>query len=309
MIKYITLIILVPCVCFANLTDTGEEIDSCSTDSLWNLVPGACFWKTVQNAEVDLGVFYEYINWRISSSSSEINLADSKSETTYNRQNEIQASSYPESYLKECFNDVCEESDLSCKKRVIYEAALRTGDIEVIRTFLECGGDPNMQEGYGDYGEDIPSGRKWTLLHMASNLGFLNIVELLIQYGAEVSITDASGRIPLYRAVIPCHNFQETLKIVSVVYENGADINHRDNFNETPLYNAITYACPVGNKLEMIEYLVSLGAKTDIKNNKGWSPLDTAIWINDEATSGHTPIVEFLEGRDRRRDIFSLEQQ
>ena len=204
-------------------------------------------------------------------------------------------------YLRDCFNDVCEPHDIPCKKKFVFKAAgnygPEKGDIKVIDTFLKCGGDPNMQEADGDYGKDIPTSRKWSLLHMASNSGLLDIVILLIQWNADVNITDLSGETPMYRAVIPCGNFQAQLQIVTLLHEEGADVNHRSNCNETPLHNVINYLCPEQDKFEMVKHLVSLGAKTQTINCADSNPLDNARFMNSRGYN-NASLVEFLMDRE-----------
>ncbi|KAN0113235.1 Ankyrin repeat-containing domain protein, partial [Hyaloscypha variabilis] len=55
-------------------------------------------------------------------------------------------------------------------------------------------------------------------LHLASKIGYLVIVEILIQSGANINTRTSKGAIPLYRAVVRGHEH-----ITRILLESGAD--------------------------------------------------------------------------------------
>lgn len=71
----------------------------------------------------------------------------------------------------------------------------------------------------------------FTPLHIAAGLGYLDMVNLLLGYGAAININqrDRAGRTPLHLAAENNNNL-----IAKVLLDNSADINAEDNFHRTP---------------------------------------------------------------------------
>ena len=68
-------------------------------------------------------------------------------------------------------------------------------------------------------------------LALAASSGHVQVVDYLLQHGADVNGTDLNGDSALMSAV--CH--LGTLQIVQMLLENGADVNHRDAQNKSVL--------------------------------------------------------------------------
>ena len=68
-------------------------------------------------------------------------------------------------------------------------------------------------------------------IHIAVNRGYLNIIELLIRKGANVNLRDAWGDTPLH-IIAPK---KENNKIARILIENGADVNAKNSYKMTPL--------------------------------------------------------------------------
>ena len=64
----------------------------------------------------------------------------------------------------------------------------------------------------------------WTPLYSAANKGYLEIVKLLIENGADINKSNNDGWTPLYSAADKGH-----LEVVKLLIENGADINKSNN--------------------------------------------------------------------------------
>jgi ankyrin repeat protein len=77
-----------------------------------------------------------------------------------------------------------------------------------------------------------------TALHMGANLIYPEIVQPLIEYGADIEARDTSGKTSLYCAILARSqglmksHHTETIK---VLIQGGADVSARDNQGYTPL--------------------------------------------------------------------------
>jgi hypothetical protein len=105
------------------------------------------------------------------------------------------------------------------KKPMPLVDAILSGNIHQVRRHLETGVDPNQR---------IPGERAYPLHYAAHS--YVNIIKLLIEYGADVNVKDESGQTPLLiAATVPY------LEGIRVLIENGADVNAMDNEGNTPL--------------------------------------------------------------------------
>jgi ankyrin repeat protein len=114
----------------------------------------------------------------------------------------------------------------------------------------------------------------YTLLCWASSMGYLEIVQVLINHGADVNKKDRYGSPPLNDASICGH-----LDIVKELIKNGASINGRDTNGETPLHVASTrgYSEIVLELFRSAErYDLSIESLVNDRGYKGWTPLHLA---------------------------------
>jgi len=113
-----------------------------------------------------------------------------------------------------------------------------------------------------------------------SEKGHLNVVELLINKGADVNKKDASTNMTaLMVAASEGHE-----KIVNLLVGSGADIHMKDrNHHATALMSASEYGYTKIAKL-----LLNKGASVNAKNNVGYTPLSLAI------SNGHFNTTKLL---------------
>lgn len=131
-----------------------------------------------------------------------------------------------------------------------------------------------------------------TPLHLASEKGFSDIVELLLSKGADIDAKTEYYWTPLYAAVFArqeevakllimkgadvrtyCENTRRTvlaiaeekglILVADLIIEKGADINSRDNVGATPLHIAAW-----NGQTELVKMLVSKGADVNAKDNQ-----------------------------------------
>lgn len=87
----------------------------------------------------------------------------------------------------------------------------------------------------------------------------LEMLELLLSYGADVNLKDGSGNTPLHVAHNP--------EIAKFFLDQGLDIEARNDSGWTPLHHAVNY-----ERIAVARFLCKQGADPNAKSNGGWSP-------------------------------------
>ena len=122
-------------------------------------------------------------------------------------------------------------------------------------------------------------------LHYAIGLAGIEMVEMLIEYGADVNVVSQygaanNGETPLHLAIN-----EEKWEIVQLLIEKGANVNIPDNDGQTPLFYALLEASP-GSKLhetykKIALMLIEAGADINFKNKHGKIPIHAAAQGGD----------------------------
>ncbi|XP_048257930.1 ankyrin repeat domain-containing protein 50-like isoform X14 [Haliotis rufescens] len=198
------------------------------------------------------------------------------------------------------------------------------GDLEEVKRVLSRGVDVNCRVGgsrtpvefvlsLNVVDIDSRGGGSWTPVMRAAYRGHRDVVELLVNKGADVSLVDKDGDNILHLACIRGH-----LEIVKFVLSlNVVDINSRGGGSWTPVMratnrghryvvellvskgadvslvdgdgnNILHLACSQGH-LETVEFVLSLNV-VDINSRGGWSLTP----VMRAARNGHTDVVELL---------------
>jgi ankyrin repeat protein len=188
--------------------------------------------------------------------------------------------------------------------RISLWKAVENGDTEMVQLLLDAGVPPEAQ----GYGEGKPSA-----LYRAAKGGFIDIVKLLVQAGADIShenhkIHSAHGYTALYVATTCRH--QDVMKYL---IESGASVSFRGAEGHTALHAAARSSCPSSvtllleaganvsaeafcgrtplhyaaqyGRLEAIELLLRAGADPSVRNRRGQSPWDVAMEYDHEETA------------------------
>ncbi|XP_062598734.1 uncharacterized protein LOC134260163 [Saccostrea cucullata] len=109
--------------------------------------------------------------------------------------------------------------------------------------------------------------RCFTPLTAASCAGYIAVIKVLIEHGADVNIADENGRTPLSIAIE-----KSSLEVVKCLVENSANVNEQINS-----FKGNALLCAVGMEdFEMAKYLLSVKADPNILNEDGNSPLHRA---------------------------------
>ena len=113
----------------------------------------------------------------------------------------------------------------------LFLKACQNGQKSVVITFLKKGGinlDKRDSEGFAS-------------LHYACKRGTRDIVKLLVEHEADVTLASNQSITPLHQA---CYNNQsEVVKLM--LKDSNTDVNAQSDSGETPLY----IACPSGQSV------------------------------------------------------------
>lgn len=130
---------------------------------------------------------------------------------------------------------------------------------------------------------------KATLLHRAAWWGEKEVVEDLIELGADVEAIDSVGGTPLHAAIQNgCTHYWDVIhgpniEILELLIKNGADVNATNKGNTTPLHGAAGY-----NDANAVELLIEHRADVNAIDNAGQTPLHKAAYY------GFTDIMDLL---------------
>ena len=183
--------------------------------------------------------------------------------------------------------------------------AIREGNINKVKQYIEQGGDVNAKETRGWQ-------RGATPLHCACAWSSLKIVKYLVEENnADINPKDRDGATPLHwlcdtgghpqtninikifkylvdkgsdvhaktgRGLTPLHYTGGGIEILKILIENDADVNAKANDGWTPLHSACSY-----ESLEIVKCLVNNGADVNSKNNDGETPLHLFAQNHDYA--------------------------
>jgi len=106
-----------------------------------------------------------------------------------------------------------------------------------------------------------------TSLHTAAQEGSADVVELLIDLGADMNAPDNDGWTPLHHA-----SQNRQVDVVRILLTRGADMNVKSSTERTSLH----YAAWRG-KAETVWLLLSAGARKDFKDSHGITPHMEAV--------------------------------
>ena len=123
----------------------------------------------------------------------------------------------------------------------------------------------------------------WTPMHSAAYYGDLDVVQRLIEYDADVSPEDISGRTPLHLACLASGDLGANVRFVlrpsvlRLLLEHGADVNAREMSGSTALHTASKFAA-----LEVVRVLLEHGADMKAEDNDGRTALQVAEREHEE---------------------------
>ena len=176
--------------------------------------------------------------------------------------------------------------------------AIVTGEVELVRAWLDNGGDVNAMCPYSRSSSwrsyRIPLG---SLLIVAARYGKPSIMELLLTRGADVDATDRDGRTAVYQ-LLNCWTNHRSLAALRVLLSHGADVNlaktARTLFaGRSPLMNATSVEGP-----DIIRLLLRAGADPEHRAHDFGRSISTA-----EEQARSDPYCQRSASADLLRDV------
>ncbi len=133
--------------------------------------------------------------------------------------------------------------------------AVETEDAVAVKSLLQLEVNPNLLN-HGDHQVEfrLP-------LHMSVDTKNLQIMQLLLEYGADPNAPNLPIHIPLEQAIK-----QNNIKMVQLLLSNGANPNH--DMRSTPPYSLLHLATK-HNQLEILELLLEYGGNPNLRLEEG----------------------------------------
>jgi ankyrin repeat protein len=167
-------------------------------------------------------------------------------------------------------------------ERYRWLAARGPGKLELVRTLLEHGADPNrraskMPPVFGNFGSNFKLAGA-TPFVLAGVSGDVRIMRLLVEHGADPLLAANDGTTALMTAAgldqtlgISSITAEEALEAVKFALSQGIDVNATTDEGETALHGAAYFGVnPVA------EYLIDHGAAINPRNHLGLTPTTVA---------------------------------
>lgn len=134
--------------------------------------------------------------------------------------------------------------------------AIARGNVEVVKSLLDK--DPDLVKAVDGKGK--------TPLHSAVTYKRMDVMELLLDKGADIGARDITGMTPLHVAAMLGRSDE-----AKWLLEHGADPEVKDDYGDMPIHTAAIF----GNG-QIIGLFVSQGMSPDIPNGEGQTPEDIA---------------------------------
>tara|TARA_Y100001970_G_scaffold36092_1_gene44621 strand:+ start:3997 stop:4641 length:645 start_codon:yes stop_codon:yes gene_type:complete len=127
----------------------------------------------------------------------------------------------------------------------------------------------------------------------AVECGNIEIVKMMIQFGADKDMKDKDGDSALHYAA----QFGHT-DVVKLLLDAGAVKEVKNNDGATPLHYAIGE-----NNFDAVKLLLDAGAEMEVKDEDGKTPLHWAAESTEAGEDGYTDIVELLLDMEADKEV------
>ncbi|CAB0040198.1 unnamed protein product [Trichogramma brassicae] len=145
-----------------------------------------------------------------------------------------------------------------------FHIACEYGCYDVVEKFLELGQDPDC----------LAIKSLEPPLHSATRRQHKDVVQLLLDHGADPNLTNKYGRTALHNACYKLDDSPEVAELFQTLFEICGEthrlalIDTRDKFGRTPLHDALA-----GGKKRMVAVLLRWGADPNLADADGSTPL------------------------------------
>ena len=183
--------------------------------------------------------------------------------------------------------------------------AIRNEDIEQVGVVLTAAGEGAPDAINEDFTGDCLCERGRNIqspLHTVVSRGKLDMAELLIKHGADVSMGGRSGMTPLHYAAKNCD-----LEMCKLLVKYGADVNGEDNHGQRALHSAAVSprAARSGNT-EVLQYVLKdIGSADDIN----FQDADGRTALHEAAFWGHCACAQYLLDHGADKSLTSQKGQ
>jgi len=134
--------------------------------------------------------------------------------------------------------------------------------VDCVELLLSEGAKVDLLHRKGHRNEDFAF-RQWSALMLASFNGFSQSAKKLLDFNANVDLSNEEGENALLMAALKGH-----LETATLLLDYGADVNHMDDSGNS----ALTYSISNGNE-SMLNLLLSRGVDVNLVNKRGQSAL------------------------------------
>jgi ankyrin repeat protein len=144
-----------------------------------------------------------------------------------------------------------------------------------------------------------------TILHIAAFNGDAEMVQKLIEYGADVNAKDTKQKTPLHLAsktdyyFLSYFNNPDFFSVHQLLLEHGADVDARAVDGSNPLWHASSRQNP-----EVVRLLLDHGADVNVRGEDSWTPLHQAC-ASDREPRKFLEILRML--LDRGADVKAMD--
>jgi len=149
--------------------------------------------------------------------------------------------------------------------------------IDIVRSLLEHGADPNMQLFFRPAGvRGSTNTRGSTPLIRAANTGDLGLVQLLLEHGADATLYMADRETPIHAVLAGRTTEKDALELIRVLHDAGTDVNVValvNHIEEVRGGSALHFAVRKRYK-EVIKLLASYGIDMNLKDQDSLTALD-----------------------------------
>jgi uncharacterized protein len=162
------------------------------------------------------------------------------------------------------------------------EGSGKLTSLDFIREIVAHGADVNARLKKGEAAAGRLNRTDATPFLLAAQTADIEMMKLLVEFGADHSLPNAEGTSPLLVAAgLGCYapdeeagTEAECLAAVEYLLSLGADVNVVDKNGETAMHGAAYKSLP-----KMVQFLADRGARIDVwnqTNKHGWSPINLA---------------------------------